>query len=532
MKKKLLLTFAFIQLFVAAKSQITFQMVYGDATHDEAKSVVQSGNGFFFLGSSINPGIDSSKIIYEKLDSTANIILSSTLYVNNLKNDYGNYIKETIDDALVICGATYGSNIDPVSDDILLIKTIDLFGNVAWANVYGGTGSDEAYSLALCPDSGYIVAGATVSGTGNKSGFVMKVDASGTPVWYNANTIQNNSRFNKGCSTTNGGFVATGSTLYGSSKDLFVVKYGSSGNVKWSKRSAATGNQEGNAVSGTSDGGCIIAGSNSSNGSVNATDLLVVKLDSSGGTTWSKTYNYLFEDVATDIVELSNGHFILSCYTNSTDTIAPVRSICFLELSSSGVPLNASYYGSNTFDNISNAIIPTNDGGFLLAGITYEYDNVNGDAVLIKTDASGNTHGCNIHPASFTATPIALNDSVGSVLNSTLPNYSNIAMNPGSFTTSFSPICFDQSVSERGHATAFNLYPNPVQRELTIRFDAVHSSATLNISDVYGRIILHRMINSGESSIELPGEIFKQGIYHVELQSEKGIAVRKFVKVN
>ncbi len=507
-------------------------MVYGDTLHDEARSVTKSGNGFLLLGSASNPGLDSSKIVFIKLDSAANIILTSTFYVNNLKNDYGNSIKTTSDGGLIICGATYGSNIDPTSDDILLIKTSDTFGNLSWAFVYGSTGgSDEGYSVIPCGDGGYFVAGASVSSTGNKSGYAMKVDAAGSPVWYHANTILNNSRFNKGCATADGGFVATGSTLYGLSKDLFVVKYDSSGNVKWSKRSAAAGNQEGNSVTATSDGGCIIAGSNSSDGSVNSTDLLLVKLDSSGATQWSKTYNYLYEDVATDITALANGHFAVSFYSNSTDLTAPVRSIGFLDVNSSGVPGTASYYGGNTLDNLSNAIVPTNDGGFILAGVTYEYEP-KGDAILIKTDASGGTHSCFIHPASFTASSFVLTDSAGSTVSSVLPNYSSVAINPGPYTTSYSPICFDLLVPEQDHATSFNLYPNPVQSELTIRFNGIHPTETLSISDMYGRIILQRSIRSGESSIEFPGEIFKQGIYQVELRSEKEITIRKFVKVN
>src|SRR6185436_10968128 len=120
-------------------------------------------------------------------------------------------------------------------------------------------------------------------------------------------------------------------------------------------------------------------------------------------------------------------NFSISCYVNSTDLTSPVRSIAFLEINSSGVPVTASFYGSNTLDNFSNTIIPTNDGGFLLGGITYEYD-VNGDAVLVKTDASGGTHSCSIHAVSFTDSNLALPDSLGSSVNTLLPDYSSITL--------------------------------------------------------------------------------------------------------
>jgi hypothetical protein len=530
MPKKLLLIFVLIHLFVVSKSQTTFQITFGDATHDEATSVLKAGNGYVFLGSSSNPGVDSSKIIFEKLDSLGNIILASTFCLDTFKNTFGNNIKETQDGGLIICGTTFGSNIDPVSDDAILIKT-DPFGNIDWAFVYGGVGSDQGYSVDVCNDGGYFVAGATTNGSGNKSGYAMKVDAAGNPVWYNSNTILNDSRFNKGSKTSDGGFIATGSTFFSSSKDLFVVKYDSSGNVKWSNRSAAAGNQEGNSIRGTSDGGCIIAGTNSTTGSVNSNDLLVVKLDSTGATQWAKTYNYLLEDVGTDIIENSNGHFIITGYTNTTDAIAPVRSMFFLDLNSSGVPVASQYYGSNTLDHLSNAIIPTNDGGFLMAGITYEYD-ANGDAVLVKTDASGGTHSCSIQPASFTSSAFLLTTTAGSTVNSVLPNFSNVTIIPGTFVTSFSPICFDQSVSENNDAPGFNLYPNPVQYEMTIRLNETHSFETLTILDVYGRIITRKTISTGESFIHLNTVMITPGLYEIELRGKKNVAVKKFVKVD
>ena len=78
------------------------------------------------------------------------------------------------------------------------------------------------------------------------------------------------------------------------------------------------GNQDdrGYAVQQTSDGGYVIVGSSTSYGAGGA-DLWVLKVDASGEFSWSKTYGGQGNDVGKDIVQTSDGGYIITGYTRS-----------------------------------------------------------------------------------------------------------------------------------------------------------------------------------------------------------------------
>ena len=78
------------------------------------------------------------------------------------------------------------------------------------------------------------------------------------------------------------------------------------------------GNQDdrGYAVQQTSDGGYVIVGSSTSYGA-GGSDLWILKVDASGEFTWSKTYGGQGNDVGKDIVQTSDGGYIITGYTRS-----------------------------------------------------------------------------------------------------------------------------------------------------------------------------------------------------------------------
>src|SRR5439155_12759877 len=102
----------------------------------------------------------------------------------------------------------------------------DSLGNVLWQKVYdgsafGGSGFEIAYSVGLTSDGGYIAVGTTLSSGG---AWVFKLDAVGNIVWEKSGP---SIAVQSGQQTSDGGFVATGSSSMGDS----VVKLDSNGNI-------------------------------------------------------------------------------------------------------------------------------------------------------------------------------------------------------------------------------------------------------------------------------------------------------------
>ena len=82
------------------------------------------------------------------------------------------------------------------------------------------------------------------------------------------------------------------------------------------KNYGGTQNERGYAVQQTSDGGYVIVGSSASYGA-GGSDLWILKVDASGEFSWSKTYGGQGNDVGKDIVQTSDGGYIITGYTKS-----------------------------------------------------------------------------------------------------------------------------------------------------------------------------------------------------------------------
>jgi hypothetical protein len=166
--------------------------------------------------------------------------------------------------------------------DIFLIKT-DANGNLQWAKIYGGTYWDEAFSVQQTFDGGYILAGYTLSfGAGYYDAFLVKMDANGNVQWANtyggtgyevASSVQQ---------TFDSGYILAGYTLSSSTGyfDIFLIKTDANGNIIWAKTYGGTNGEGASSVQQTSDGGYIVAGGTDSFGAFG--DIFLIKTDANG----------------------------------------------------------------------------------------------------------------------------------------------------------------------------------------------------------------------------------------------------------
>src|SRR6202000_235771 len=83
----------------------------------------------------------------------------------------------------------FGNQINQGDQDTYLTK-YDSAGNVVWTQMLGSAGTASAYSLALDPKGGVVVAGSTTGqvmttavSDGNNDSFVAQYDANGNQTW-------------------------------------------------------------------------------------------------------------------------------------------------------------------------------------------------------------------------------------------------------------------------------------------------------------------------------------------------------------
>jgi hypothetical protein len=188
--------------------------------------------------------------------------------------------------------------------------------------------------------------------------------------------------------TIDGGYILLGHTQnYGAAvEDLFLVKLDSLGLLQWQQLYGGIDADAGQSVMQTSDKGFILCGFTKSFGA-GGYDIYLVKTDSSGAFQWQQTYGGANDDFGYCVKQTRDLGYIICGSTKSfgagnTDAI-------LIKTDTAGVTQWTKYFGGLSNDG-SYSLDTTSDGGFVLAGYTYNFGAVLDDAMLIKTDAAGN----------------------------------------------------------------------------------------------------------------------------------------------
>jgi hypothetical protein len=105
----------------------------------------------------------------------------------------------------------------------------------------------------------------------------------------------------------------------GDDSDYWLLKLSETGEKLWSKTYGGTGSDVATSIAKTSDGGYVLTGySESSDGdaSVNAgfQDYWIVKIDASGNIQWEKSFGFPGQDQAYKVLQTSEGNYFVSGY--------------------------------------------------------------------------------------------------------------------------------------------------------------------------------------------------------------------------
>ncbi|MCL4856597.1 MAG: PKD domain-containing protein, partial [Flavobacteriales bacterium] len=261
--------------------------------------------------------------------------------------------------------------------------------------VYGGTGNERAHSIQQTIDGGYIVAGETTSfGAGNKDWFVMKINANGIEQW---SKTYGSSASDDGNSitikqTSDLGYILAGHTEgfgAGSFYDSYIIKLDNLGNIQWEKRISGSSYDSFRDVIELSNGDFLLTGSGLSFASGNM-DAHMVKISSAGNLVWIKNLGTNGREHSQTIIELPNGDYLLGGNTNVSNNSQTNAANAFLiKTTNNGTVIWGKEYNSGMFFSDINETILLNDGNYLSIGETRNSDTGNHDMRILKTDTNG-----------------------------------------------------------------------------------------------------------------------------------------------
>jgi PKD repeat protein len=282
--------------------------------------------------------------------------------------------------------------------DAWLLK-IDDSGAVAWQNGYGGAQWDQVEGLAQTTDGGFVAAGSSQSfGAGDWELWAFKVDGAGALQWQKHMGGPSSDGGKSVAALLDGGVIVGGyaASFGGGDSDIWAVKFNSSGAVVWQKTLGGSGEDNMGGLVGTPDGGALLACSTQSG----VADAWLVKLGATGAVDWQKTYGGSGQDLAWSTARCSDGGFLVA---GTTYSFGGGKQAWAFKVNSTGAPVWQKAFGGID-EEMFNGCAVTSDSGFALAGYTSSYGAGSRDFYLYKLDSSANVGGSCANGTVTTAT--------------------------------------------------------------------------------------------------------------------------------
>ena len=253
---------------------------FGGTSDDYGKSVQQTNDGGYIVcGTTFSTvgwtfGNGTYLVYLIKTDQNGQEVWSQTYGTSN--SEWGYSVQQTNDGGFIITG-----NLSTESNsDVYLIKT-DQNGQEEWTQTFGGSGIDIGSSVQQTNDGGYVVCG-TTSSPGDGQGqdvYLIKTDQNGQETWSKTFGGSNSDEGYSVQQTNDGGFIITGRTQTDSPYyDVYLIKTNINGQEEWTQTFGGIGNDGGISVQQTNDGGYIISGYTSTSMNNNQINVFLIKL--------------------------------------------------------------------------------------------------------------------------------------------------------------------------------------------------------------------------------------------------------------
>ncbi len=363
----------------AQPPEIEWSRTYGGLDNEFLNSVDQTNDGGYIMtGWTWSYGEGENDIYVIKTDESGDSLWSHTF--GGVEKEYSWSVRATSDGGVIV-----GSETNTFSEayyDAYNAK-IDADGDTVWTQLYGGLGSDWCGSIEEVPGDGFIFTGSTSSmGAGVADIWLVKTDSDGETEWIRPCGGPDYDYGYSVCVVEDGGYAACGATLsFGEGdRDVYLVRVDEQGDTLWTRTYGTENTENGLSIKNTQDGGFIIAGFFKELVSED-NSVLVIKTDSEGEVEWFNIYGGGSNDKGNDVVQTTDGDFLVVGSTASFG--AGETDAYILKLNAEGDTLWTTTVGSESREN-GQEIRLTSDGGFFIGGQVFSMESMSQDYWLVK----------------------------------------------------------------------------------------------------------------------------------------------------
>ena len=272
---------------------------------------------------------------------------------------------------------------------LFLLLTGETGAQIMFQRHYGGNADDYGSRVLQMDDGGYLVASITESfGAGSGDIYLIRTNEYGDVQWTKTYGGVGDEQPNAMKKTTDGNIIIAGRTSsYGAgSTDCFLLKINQNGDTLWTKTYGGTNEENALDIIQTSDGGFLLIGSTLTF-THSFSSAYAIKVNDVGDTLWTKTYEKKISNSGTSAIQLTDGGYYIVGQTGLPGQLQ--ASDCyFIRTNALGDTLWTKTYGGNNYDGAFQCY--DNGDGLIISGTTKSFGSGNNDIFLSKFDYFGN----------------------------------------------------------------------------------------------------------------------------------------------
>ena len=583
MKKNILILLLSFFTAYSVFAQNSFEKLFSKQSTDVFRCIqeVTSGGGYIAAGYTADSTANDTDAYVVRMNTIGDTIWTFTYNGPLSKKDLFYKIIRTFDGGFIACG--YTNSKTGTSDDILYVR-LNSSGQKLWSKTFGGSGKERGQDIIETSD-GFTIAGySTTPPAQYYDAIVIHTSPNGNVLWSKVIGNSNYDDANTIKKLTDGGYILGGQSTNGNKGlDQYLIRLNSSGDTLWTKRFGTLGNDNIESLVLLSDG-FVVAGN--TNTPLTGDDGNLAKTDLNGSLIWSKTFGGSDQDDFHRVEKTTDGGFIISGTTSSSGSLNP--NLWLVKTNSSGDSTWARTFGGDNHDHGYSAV-QTIDGGYIIAGHTgsFGFNNEDGYVVKIGPDGTGTNklsyitaYSLNSPTCSGASTQVAVtirnfgNEAVsnipvtveitGSITQTLFATFTGPLAAQDLTTISFTPLintitggnytfkCFTgisndvyplrnsftkavtlsacTGIEDLQTQLGYSIYPNPSNGIFVIDFNESYSKTKVELINVTGAVVQNFSINNTSDlrkSIDLSA--LSKGLYLLRVSTDEGFDVRRIV---
>lgn len=369
-----------------AFSQVTWEKLFSKKSTVSFRNVLEvPSGGYLVVGYTADSTINDTDAYVVRMTTAGDTLWTRKINGPNNGKDLFYRAINTGDGGFAFCG--YSTNNGIGNDDAFILK-MNSAGTVQWSKYWGGSGKERAQDIVQTADGGFAIGGYTTSApAAYYDAFIVRFNSSGDTLWSKRYGTGGFDDANTIVLLPDQGFLLGGQSTNGSSGlDMYLVRVRSNGDTLWTKKFGTSGTDNIEHIIRQSDGSFILAGGTDGPG-LGGNDGYAVKTDSGGTVLWSKFYGGNSQDDFHQVYKTLDGGFIFSGTSRSSGAAGP--NMWMMKTNSSGDSTWSRTYGGDNHDHGYSAV-QTTDGGYILCGYSSSFGFNAEEAYLVKTNGSGN----------------------------------------------------------------------------------------------------------------------------------------------